>query len=178
MVLSLLLFSHKINVFTYKEGNKIFVEGYFSDGSPCKNSEIEIFDEKGEKIIEGKTNSDGIFSFDIPDKQKIKIVLYADMGHKTETEMELKKETIKKQETKQEIKKEETKKEEQVFFDQMEIKKMVEESVEKSINTLIKEIEKERQKAKITDVIGGIGYIIGILGIYLYFKGHSSKWKK
>ena len=168
------IFAHKINVFTYKEGNKIFVEGYFQDGSPTKNSVIEIYNEKGEKIIEGKTNSEGIFSFDIPNAKKIKVVLNADMGHKAETEMELQKEEIKTQKENKKIESIEIQKN----LDEEIIKKIVEESVERAINPVLKEIEKEKQKTKISDIIGGIGYIFGILGIYLYFKVKLDKWKK
>ncbi len=176
LVFSIFSFAHKINVFTYKEGDKIFVEGYFVDGSPCKNSLVEVYNEKGEKIFEGKTDAEGIFSFDIPEAEKIKVVLTADMGHRAETEMELKKKKeIKKEE--KEIKKKETT-EIQKGIDEESIKKIVEESVEKAINPVIKEIEKERQKIKITDIIGGIGYILGIFGIYLYFRGRTSEWKK
>jgi nickel transport protein len=182
LFLSGIIFAHKINIFTYKEGNKIFVEGYFQDGSPTKNAVIEIYNEKAEKIIEGKTDLEGIFSFDIPDAKKIKVVLNADMGHRAETEMELQKEE------KKELKKEgtETQKENkriekveiQKNFDEEIIKKIVEESVEKAINPVLKEIEKEKQKTRIFDIIGGIGYIFGILGIYLYFKEKLDEWKK
>lgn len=176
-LLSIFSFAHKINLFTYKEGNKIFVEGYFQDGTPCKNSVVEIYNEKGEKITEGKTDSEGIYSFEIPDVEKIKIALIADMGHKTETEMELKK----KAEEKKEIKKGEKKIEKfetKPIIDENEVRKIVEESVEKVINPVLKEIEKERQKIRITDILGGIGYIFGILGIFLYFRRRSSEWKK
>jgi nickel transport protein len=164
---TILSFAHKINLFTYKEGNKIFVEGYFSDGVPVKNSLIEIYNEKGEKIINGKTNEEGLYSFEIPECKKIKIVLTGDMGHKVEKEMEIEeKKTLRKEETKT-TKKEVEKKMD--LIDKEEIKKIVEESVEKAIVPLIKEIEKEKEKARIMDIIGGIGYIFGIFGIYLYF---------
>ncbi|MCM8804745.1 MAG: DUF4198 domain-containing protein [Candidatus Omnitrophica bacterium] len=167
LTFSSLSFCHKVNIFTYKEGDKIFVEGYFSDGKPCKNSLIEIYNEKKEKIVEGKTDENGIFSFNIPDAQKIKIVLIADMGHKTEEEIELEKKIEKRQDLIVEK-----------IISGDEIKKIVEESVEKAINPILKEFERERKKAKITDIIGGIGYIFGILGIFLYFRGRSSEWKK
>jgi len=153
---TILSFAHKINLFTYKEGDKIFVEGYFSDGAPVKNSLIEIYNEKGEKIIGGKTNEEGLYSFKVPECKKIKIVLIGDMGHRVEKEIEI----IEKKLLKKEI---ENKK-----IDNEEIKKIVEESIEKAITPLIKEIQKEKEKVHILDIIGGIGYIFGIFGIYLY----------
>lgn len=158
-------FSHKINIFTYKEGRKIFVEGYFTDGTPAKNSLIQVYNEKGEKIIEGKTNAEGIFSFDIPNCKNIKIFLTGDAGHKISTEMELKKEIKSEKIEKRKDEKVNTK------IDEEKLKEIVEESIEKEIVILMKEIEKEKQKIRISDIIGGIGYIIGIFGIYCYLKG-------
>lgn len=177
-LLSGFLFSHKINVFTYKEGNKIFVEGYFSDGKPVKNSPIEVYNSKEEKIIEGKTDENGIFSFDIPDTPKIKIVLIADSGHRAETFMEIEKEEkIEKKVEKKEEKPKEIRKEEIKGMDEEEMKKIVEEVIEKKMNDFLREYRKDKEKEKFKDITGGIGYIFGIIGIYLYFKGRSL-WKK
>ncbi|GAG37023.1 unnamed protein product, partial [marine sediment metagenome] len=36
------VFAHKVNVFAYIEGGKIYTESYFNDGKKCINSEIEV----------------------------------------------------------------------------------------------------------------------------------------
>jgi len=41
----------------------------------------------------------------------------------------------------------------------------VEKAVEEAIKPLIKMMEEERRRIKISDVIGGIGYILGIFGL-------------
>ncbi|MCX7916647.1 MAG: hypothetical protein N2589_00750 [bacterium] len=177
LMFSILLYTHKINVFTYQEGNKIFVEGYFPDGKPVKNSKIEIYNEKEERILEGKTDESGIFSFNIPESEKIKIILTSDEGHRTETFMELKKEKKLKSERVEEKLdkfKEIKEKEEKIEIDKEEIKRIVEDTIEKKINDFIREYKKEREKEKVQDIIGGIGYIIGILGIYFYFLGKKN----
>jgi nickel transport protein len=76
--------AHKVLVTAYVEGNTVFVEGGFSDGTPCKNAGIEIFDPSGKKLLEGKTNEDGEFSFKPPQKTDLKLVLNAGMGHRGE----------------------------------------------------------------------------------------------
>jgi len=43
-----------------------------------------VFDLSGNKLLEGKTNDNGEFSFKIPKKADLRIVLEATMGHKTE----------------------------------------------------------------------------------------------
>ena len=39
--------AHKVLLAAYVEGDTIFVEGGFSDGTPCKNARIEVFDPSG-----------------------------------------------------------------------------------------------------------------------------------
>jgi nickel transport protein len=60
--------AHKVLLSAYVEGDSVFVEGGFSDGTPCKNAGIEVFDPSGKKLLEGKTNEDGEFSFKPPQK--------------------------------------------------------------------------------------------------------------
>jgi nickel transport protein len=37
----------------------------------------------------------------------------------------------------------------------------------------VRDLQREHQRASVRDVIGGVGYILGILGIYYYLKGRS-----
>ncbi len=80
--------AHKVNVFAYVEGEEIIVEGYFSGNVKAQNCQIEVFDSSGKKLLEGKTDSKGIFKFRLKDlpsfKGELKIVLNAGMGHRGE----------------------------------------------------------------------------------------------
>ena len=77
-------FAHKVVLFAYGEGDKVFTESYFSDGKRCQDSRIEVFDSLGNKLLEGKTDNNGEFSFNPPKKTDLRIVLTASMGHKDE----------------------------------------------------------------------------------------------
>ena len=45
------IFAHKVNVFAYIEGGKIYTESYFNDGKKCIESKIEVFDNRGNKLL-------------------------------------------------------------------------------------------------------------------------------
>jgi len=77
------LFAHRVNVFAYQENGTVYVEGYFSDGSPCRDSDIIVYNEKGKEILKGKTNKNGNFSFPYNRNGTIKIVL-SSPGHRNE----------------------------------------------------------------------------------------------
>lgn len=73
---------HKVNIFAYAEGGKIFTESYFPDGKPVEDGVIEVVDSQGQKVAEGKTDKEGKFVLPIPKKDDLTIVINASMGHK------------------------------------------------------------------------------------------------
>jgi nickel transport protein len=78
-------FAHKVNIFAYVEGKKIYTESYFNDGKKCIDSKIEVFDNRENKLLEGLTDKEGEFSFEVPPEDvDLKIVLTASMGHRAE----------------------------------------------------------------------------------------------
>ena len=46
--------------------------------------EIVVYDLAGKQLLSGKTNADGEFSFKMPGKTGLKIVIQAGMGHQGE----------------------------------------------------------------------------------------------
>ncbi len=55
--------AHKVNVFAYVEGDSVVVEGYFGGNVKAQDCPVEVYDEGGKKIHEGKTDKKGIYSF-------------------------------------------------------------------------------------------------------------------
>ncbi len=80
------VFAHKVNVFAYVEGKRIYTESYFNDGKKCIDSKIEVFDNQGNKLLEGLSDEEGRFSFKTPPLEDgdLKIVLTASMGDRAE----------------------------------------------------------------------------------------------
>ncbi len=76
-------FAHKVNLFAYVEGETVYVESYFPDGRAVANGKIEVFDTDKTLLLEGHTDSEGLFHFFIPKYDNLNIVLDASMGHKT-----------------------------------------------------------------------------------------------
>ena len=76
------IFAHKVIIFAYLGGDTVYTESYFSDGKKVKDGEIIVYDSQGNKLLEGKTDKDGLFNFKLPKKDDLKIILNATMGHK------------------------------------------------------------------------------------------------
>ena len=74
--------AHKVNLFAYSEDGKVFTESYFPDGIKVKGGTVEVYDAKGDKILTGKTNNKGLFSFPFVKKEDLTIIINATMGHR------------------------------------------------------------------------------------------------
>ena len=178
IMINISAFAHKVNIFAYVEEGKIYTESYFSDGKKCVESKIEVFDNQGNKLLEGLTDKEGMFSFKIPPEDVIdgdlKLVLTASMGHRAEY-------SIRADEL-GDIKgliEEKIEEPVSVIFpetfsvDLKEIQSIIEDTLDEKLKPIIREMReiKKSQEDRIspTEIIGGIGYIIGIFGIVAYF---------
>ena len=178
MMINIPVFAHKVNVFAYVEGDKVYSESYFNDGKKCVDSKIEVFDNRENKLLEGLTDEEGMFSFEIPPEDAIdgdlRIVLIASMGHRAEY-------IIRTDELGNVAELIEEKIEEPVSvvspevssFDLKEIQLLIENALDEKLEPIMREMReiKKFQEDRIspTDIVGGIGYIIGIFGIIAYF---------
>ncbi len=169
------VFAHKVNIFAYVEGDKVYSESYFNDGKKCIDSRIEVFDNQGNKLLEGLTDKEGEFSFEVPSEDgDLKIVLTASMGHRAEYSISA--DEIRgsagliKEENEEPVS---IVSPETSSVDLKEIQSIIEDTLDEKLKPIIREMReiKKSQEDKIspTEIIGGIGYIIGIFGIVAYF---------
>jgi len=171
-------FAHKVYLYAWVEGNTVYTESYFSGGVKVNNGLIQVFDPAGKKLLEGHTNAKGEFSFRIPEKTGLRIVINASMGHRGEYILKADElggssasETGKEQVTA--VTKTEPPSSVQVNAD--EIRKIVDESLDSRLRPIARSIAKlqEEKGPGFTEIIGGIGYIFGIMGLLLYFRGRK-----
>jgi nickel transport protein len=77
-------FAHRVSVFAWVEGDKIYLESKFAGGHPVKSGKVVVTDPQGVELLSGVTNDEGEFSFKIPERTDLKIVLIAGQGHQAE----------------------------------------------------------------------------------------------
>ncbi len=178
--------AHKVMVFAWVSGNTVHTESKFSGGRKVRAGGIEVFDPKGQLLLSGKTNDQGEFSFPIPQLTDLKIVLTAGMGHRGEW-------TISKNEiadaipadtdspavnnaaVKKFVPAAETKStvtrapSTTIALSTEEIQQTVEKLLDRKLEPIYRMLAEDREHTPtIADVIGGIGYIIGLVGLAAY----------
>jgi nickel transport protein len=75
--------AHKVNVFAYAEAGRIKGEAYFAGGDKAQESLVELLDAQGKVLASTKTDAKGEFSLALsPQAQApLKVVLKAGLGH-------------------------------------------------------------------------------------------------
>ena len=181
--------AHKVTVFAYVEGGKVYTESYYADGTRCRNSNITVYDKQGHKVLTGKTNEKGEFSFTPPSEGPLKIVLDASPGHRAETVVSegelLAGEAVAKaspQETKETQKhatctvRPETG---NITVSRKELKEILDETLDRKLRPVMKLLAESRQHGvSARDVFAGLGYIFGIMGIVIYVRDIKKQGEK
>jgi nickel transport protein len=197
-MLSMLLiqyaFAHKVTVFAWVEGDTVYTESKFSGGKKTKNALIEVFDSHGNKILDGRTDDNGSFSFKAPQKSEMKIVLLAGMGHRGEwtiTSEDFDNETAQgsqnlSPQASTSIKPDmikipnaalEEKKSDPCLTSE-DIQSIVETAIKKQLAPVKNKLNKflaPDSSPSFSDILGGIGYIFGLMGIGAYFNYRKKK---
>ena len=176
-------FAHKVYVYAWVEGGKVYTESYFSSGDRVRKGLIQVYGPEGKKLVEGLTNDKGEFSFPIPQKTDLRIVLNAEMGHRGE--FLLKAEDLGVSSSKERGIGTEAKEEQGQTrrvkpgkistVSEQEIRTIVEQVLDSRLKPIARSIAllREEKGPGVTEVVGGIGYIVGLMGIVLYFKSRK-----
>jgi nickel transport protein len=171
------IFAHKVYIFSWIEGDTVYTESYFSGKKKVMGGLIKVFDPSGKKLLEGKTNEKGEFSFKIPKKTDLRIVLEATMGHRAEyilraTEIP---DTVERPEAIKEKDESQASSSSAIKVDLEQIRLVIEEALDSRLKPIVKTLAKiqEERSPGFTEIIGGVGYIFGLVGLILYFKSRK-----
>jgi nickel transport protein len=166
--------AHRVNVFAWMEGDTVYTESFFSDGTKSVDSRIDVFDPKGKLLLTGNTDEEGRFSFKIPDKTDLKIVLNASMGHRAEYVLSASEMTGMADSGYERGGEQPAEMKEQrgaVSISKEEIRSLMEEVLDEKLRPIIRRLaEIENRGPTISEVVAGIGYIFGLMGVALYFR--------
>jgi nickel transport protein len=184
-------FAHKVNVFAYVEGNEVIAEGYFADGRKCMDSVVEVMDSQGNKLLEGKTDEEGRFAFKVPVHADLLIRLNASTGHQAEyvvPQSDLPADIIAGDSPQEAFASNEASAAagpEQpetpggvgtsvptamTAVDAATLEEVIDRAVARQVVPLRRAIEEERGRLRFLDIVGGIGYIVGLMGLVAYFR--------
>ena len=172
--------AHGVYLFAWVEGDRVYTESSFGGEKGVIGGLIKVFDPSGKLILQGKTDEKGEFSFKIPQRTDLRIVLEATMGHRAEFLLKAGEMGGETEELRTEPVDKVDKQKEQIAQSQLDygqVKAMMEEVLEAKLKPIQRTLAKmqEERGPSLTEVIGGLGYIFGIMGIIIYFKSRKTK---
>lgn len=171
--------AHRVAIAGWVENNKVVTQSVYSGGVKPKEATVKVFKPNGDLMIEGKTDSEGNFSFIPKELVDLKLVLYAGTGHQATFKIpasEIKEINLGLPQSHASKSKElEDPNQAQGVKDESSIecfdRKGLEEMIEKRINQNSKHQKKPvlEDGPSIASVFSGLGYIVGLIGIASYF---------
>ncbi len=177
--------AHKLRVFAWTEGDTIIGETAFSGKRKPKNVEITVLDDVNHTVLlTTRTDDQGKFSFTIP-KQAVQqqidllIVVNAGEGHRGEWLLPVAEysgdTTGLKEDSEINIasQKETT---QNISMDEQLLRRIVAEELDKKLAPVKQMLAESRDdKPDLRDILGGIGYIIGLAGLLAWFKAKKQQ---
>lgn len=160
-------------MFAHVEGNRIVVEGYFSDGKPAAKAQIQVLSPSGERLLSGTADEEGTFSFDVPQVSDLRITLYAGMGHRAEytvSEAELAGAAAASAGASAVAGSEASGAAAVNNVAPAEVEAMVRKAVGEALLPVSRGLSELKEQRSFSDIVGGIGFIFGIIGVFFYAK--------
>ena len=186
--------AHKIRIFAWQDGGSIVTESKFSKGRPAQNATVSVFErETGQSLLSGTTDTEGLFSFPIPKtgSKELKIIVDGGDGHKnswnytledsealtdnsvpssmveTNSSSQLPKEPTYEEDIEKNI---------LPAITPLELTRIIETTLDKKLAPIRRTLAENSEKGpSLQDILGGIGYILGLAGIAAYVQSLKNK---
>lgn len=186
-------FAHRVTIFAWVDGDTIHTRSKIGGGKQIKDALVVVYNSRGDRLLEGRTDRDGMFSFKTPEKSDLKVVLTGSMGHAAEWKIPVDDIIGGKVEdnpslspkaaadvgpSKPAALPDRTPRPEPATGNLRpeDIEAIVNSALDKKLQPLTHMLEKAYQRGPgFTEIIGGIGYIFGLVGIALYVANRRRK---
>lgn len=166
--------AHLLKVFAWADGDAIVGNAYFSGGIPAKGANIRLQNKAGKNVVNGHPNEKGDFRLQIPEGQQIvKVIADTQDGHLAHWDLNAVEESS---ETTTDSSATATSTGSQgASVDSKQIKQLVSQAVAEQIGPLRMQLDKNATKFRLADILGGIGYIFGLMGICMWLKSRKQE---
>ena len=177
--------AHKLKVFATGEGKAIAGYVYFPGGGRAKGVTVVALGPAGQKLGEATTNDQGEFTIEARFRCDHTLVAQTADGHKASYLVEAAElagdlPALGAASPATATPSEPAPAEPPTLLPagDAQIEALVERAVSKQVRPLREQLERYEEKVRLRDVIGGIGYIVGLAGLAFYFLGSSRRVAK
>ena len=188
LLVSLPAQAHKLKVFATAEGDRIEGEAYFVGGAKAAGARIVIADAEGRELSRLMPDAEGHFSYQVSRRMDYQVIADSQDGHQARW-------TIRAEELAAALPPAEGAEQNPAASEPAiplpsekpdvetdglapaAVVALVEGSVARQIRPLREEIEAYGEQVRLRDILGGIGYIVGIAGLGLWWRSRQQAGK-
>lgn len=188
--------AHGVSIFAWIQGETVHTQSKFMGGKRPNQALIEVFDETGNLLLNGKTDTQGLFSFKAPKISDMQIVLTAGMGHRAvwtlskddfqeavvDADIHRRIRTITPgKPVESNMKTQNIDGSTENGLSAAEVMDLVEPILDRKLKPLMdKIIALDENRISLSDILGGVGYIVGLVGLaaYMRYRGKRSDAEK
>ena len=169
-------YAHGVHVFAWVADGTVHVESKFSGGRNPQKARIEVLAPDGQALLEGHTAADGTFSFPVPQPTALRIVLHAGTGHQAEWTLSEADVSGSDAGTAPAVTARvpltaATQSPPAGDLSLQSIEGIVDRALDRKLKPVMTMLaESRQQRPGIRDIVGGIGYIIGLVGLAAYLR--------
>ncbi len=178
--------AHRVNVFAFVDGADIQVESSFNRGSPVNGGQVQVIDAaNGAILLAGMTNAEGVFRFPVPETARTQghdllIRINAGEGHQSEWRIPasdlVEGNAVDAVSTIGGLQTATTpppapQAGQSITLGPQELEKIIDAALERKLSPIRRMLSEQYTAGpSLRDIIGGIGWLIGLAGLAAYFK--------
>ncbi len=165
------VYAHKVHIFAYADGGLLKTESRFNGGRPARNCAITVHSLDGQDIVaSGESDEQGLFHFPVPERSgDLDIIISCGDGHRGSWRLGAEEYPSAGAESASHAHSP------SAPFDgegqDVLLRKIIAEEVEKKLAPLRRDLARLAEKrTSLQDILGGIGYLLGLAGLAAYMK--------
>lgn len=147
--------AHKLKVFVGAEGTEIVGAAYFAGGAPAMDVAGRLLGADGAVLAEFRTDANGNFRLSLTQRQDVRVSVDSGDGHVAEAAI--------------------GGAEQPAASPAVTVPDAVEAAVARQILPLRKQIDAMEDRARFSDIMGGIGTIFGLFGVFAWVASRKGR---
>lgn len=170
--------AHKVHIFAYVDGDLIQTESRFNGDRPAQNCTVKAQALTGNDVVaSGTTDEQGLFAFPLPSPAvDMDIIISCGDGHRGSWRLEVQDFSSEINQAPHVHSAPEQASAPTYNTDNDLLRKLIAEEVEKKLGPLRRDIARlAERKTSLPDILGGIGYLLGLAGLAAYLQNRKGK---
>lgn len=156
--------AHDIHLFAALEGDVVHGRAYFAGDEAAAGLPVNVLTAEGMALGVTETDAEGRFTYAPGQEGALRFVVETLDGHRASLTLD-----FAKNETFEEI---------EIEYhapSSEELGEMIRRAVAHEVAPVLEELDRLENRIRLQDVVGGVGYIVGILGLIAFWKARSGK---